>query len=156
MFNSVFGLPTHILVIHAVVVGIPLAALVTAAIAIRSRWRAKAGIWVLVFDALVVVATYLARESGIDLYADLPAVTQRLAAHHRALGLTLIWFTIAVLVAAALLVLADRWDSQVLTGILVVVTVATCVLSVVRVVQVGDAGARAAWSGVIRSDQGTR
>jgi hypothetical protein len=151
MFNTIFGLPTHILVIHAVVVGIPLAAIATAAIAIKSAWRAAAGIWVLVLDALVVIATYLARESGIDLYADLPAVTQRAAAHHRALGLTLIWFTIAVLVAAALLVLADRWGSQVLSGILIVITLATCVLSVVRVIQVGDAGARATWGGVVQT-----
>jgi hypothetical protein len=151
MPTTIFGLPTHILIIHTVVVGIPVAALATIAIAVRASWRAKLGIWVLGLDVLVTIGTYLARESGIDLFNALNSYAQRTAAHHKALGLTLIWFVLGMLVVAAALVAADRLGNKWLTGALAVVTVAACVLAVVRVVQVGDAGAHAVWNGVVQS-----
>jgi hypothetical protein len=151
MPTTIFGLPTHILVIHTVVVGIPLAALATAAIAVRTSWRVKLGVWVLGLDVLVTIGTFLARESGIDLYNALSPVVQQNAAHHKALGLTLIWFVLALLVVAAGLVAADRLGNKWLTGALTVATLVACVLSVVRVIQVGDAGAHAVWNGVVQS-----
>ena len=64
MFDFVFGLPMHALVIHAVVVFVPLSALCTVAYVARPSWR-----WVLrwptVAGALISgVSAFVAAESG--------------------------------------------------------------------------------------------
>jgi hypothetical protein len=149
VLTTIFGLPTHILVIHGIVVGIPLAALVSMLVAVRKRWRDRFGWWVLAFDVLVVLGTWLARETGINLFNHLPAVVQQTAANHRALGLNLIWFVLAMLVAVAALMAADRLGNRVLSSGLAVVVLATAVLAIIRVIQTGDAGAHAVWNGVV-------
>ena len=69
MFDFVFGLPMHALVIHAVVVFVPLSALCTVAYVARPSWR-----WVLrwptVAGALISgVSAFVAAESGEQLLA---------------------------------------------------------------------------------------
>ena len=150
MLDTVFGLPTHVLVIHAVVAGIPLAALATAVVSFRPSWRRKYGLAVLVLDVLVVIATYIARQSGLKLYARLG--NPSIAAHHRALGLSLIWFMLGVLAVAVVLVIADRFPIGTPgTAVLAVIAVAVSALAVVRVVQTGDAGARAVWRTTVQN-----
>ena len=39
MFDTISGLPVHVLVVHAVVVLLPLMSIVTAAVAVRRSWR---------------------------------------------------------------------------------------------------------------------
>ena len=64
MFDTVLGLPVHVLVVHAVVVGLPLMAVVTAVVALMPALRLRFAWPVVVLDAGVVVATFVARESG--------------------------------------------------------------------------------------------
>lgn len=69
MFDFVFGLPMHALVIHAVVVFVPLSVLCTVAYVLRPSWR-----WVLrwptVAGALISgVSAFVAAESGERLLA---------------------------------------------------------------------------------------
>ena len=69
MFDFVFGLPMHALVIHAVVVFVPLSVLCTVAYVVRPSWR-----WVLrwptVAGALISgVSAFVAAESGEQLLA---------------------------------------------------------------------------------------
>ncbi len=64
MFDSVFGLPTHILIIHVVVVLGPIAALAALAYVVRPLWRPTLK-WPLVALAAVTAASgLLAGESG--------------------------------------------------------------------------------------------
>lgn len=149
MLTTISGIPTHILVIHAVVVGIPLAAIVSSLIAFRKDWRQRYRWAVLGIDVLVLGSTWLAKESGEHLFNKLASVVQQQAAHHRSLGETLVWFVLALLVAVVALIAADRVDNKILTSGLGVIVLATAVLAVVRVVQTGDAGAHAVWNGVI-------
>ncbi len=43
--DTVFGLPTHPLAVHGPVVLLPLVALATVVLAVRERWRSRAGWW---------------------------------------------------------------------------------------------------------------
>lgn len=67
MFDTIMGLPVHVLVIHAVVVLGPLAALLAIAYAARPAWRATLK-WPLVVGALATGFTgFVAGESGEQL-----------------------------------------------------------------------------------------
>ena len=152
MTYKIFGLPTHVLVIHLVVVGIPLAALATVAIALRPQWRTgRIGAAVVVMDALAVAGTWIARQSGLDFFhhqagglAKLPQVIA-----HKNLGMTLIWYMLGLLGAALLLVLGEKYERPPLTTIFAAIAIAASVAAAVQTVRVGDAGARATWSSYI-------
>lgn len=153
MTYKIFGLPTHILVIHLVVLGIPLACLATAAIALRPLWRTgKTGFVVLVLNALAFGGTYIARLSGIELYNHQKFLRQDPAVqHHKALGLTLIWYILGLLLATVLLVLAEKYERPPLTTVFAFIALAAAVAAMVQTVRVGDAGARATWGPIIKN-----
>jgi uncharacterized membrane protein len=152
---KIFGLPTHILVIHLVVVGIPVAALATIAMAVRPSWRTgRIGTAIVAVDVLAVVGTYLARLTGLEFFhkqkngiAQLPQVIA-----HKNLGLTLIWYVLGILAAAILLMLAEKYERPPLTTVFAVVAVVVAVAATVQLVRVGDAGARAVYCPVVNSD----
>jgi hypothetical protein len=148
---KIFGLPTHVLVIHLVVVGIPLACLATVAMGVRPQWRiGRIGALIVAVDAVAVAGTWFARQSGLAFFqhqaglARLPDVVA-----HKNLGMTLIWYMLGLLAAAVLLVLAEKYERPPLTTIFAAVAIAAAVAATVQTVRVGDAGARATWSGYI-------
>ncbi|MGR7001166.1 DUF2231 domain-containing protein [Yinghuangia aomiensis] len=67
MFDTVFGLPVHVLVLHFAVVLVPLAALATIAVAVRPAWLPRFGVWVAALDAVMVVLVWATKESGEKL-----------------------------------------------------------------------------------------
>jgi Predicted membrane protein (DUF2231) len=148
---KIFDLPTHILVIHLVVVGIPVAALATIAMAVRPQWRTgRIGLAIVVVDALAVVGTYIARISGEQFFNHNPGFkTLKQIVDHKNLGMTLIWYIVGLLVAAVLLVLAEKYERPPLTTVFAIIATAAAVAAVVQTVRVGDAGARATWSAFI-------
>lgn len=149
MPTTVFGLPTHVLIIHLTVVGLPVACLATIAVAFRAKWRQKFGLWVAVFDVLMVALTYATQLAGQRLYSAAPYLDE-IAAQHKKLGQTLVYFVAAVAVLMVLLVVADRagYGERHLVMVTVsALTIAASAVCLVRVVQVGDSGARAAWGG---------
>lgn len=148
---TLFGLPTHILLIHAAVVALPVACLATIAIAARAPWRRRFGLPVAGFAVLMVPLTWATELAGYQLFNH-ATFLQAAAAHHRALGRTLVWFVAVMAVTAVLLVIADRVGfadhHAVMVGIAGLAIAASAVCAV-RVVQVGDSGSRANWSGVV-------
>ncbi|MDF8263680.1 DUF2231 domain-containing protein [Luteipulveratus flavus] len=67
MFDKAFGLPVHVLIVHAVVVLGPIAALLAIAYAVRPAWRLALR-WPLVLTAPATgVASFVAAESGEKL-----------------------------------------------------------------------------------------
>ena len=170
----VFGLPTHILVVHAVVVFVPLAALGVVVIAVWPRARRRFGWLVLAVTAVAAVSVPIATSTGEALEHALPS-TAALEAHTR-LGDELLPFAIPFLVLTAALVLLDRHVhnsrgragrlptidaasapgtvtarppslSMLRWATVVVAALATvfAVVCTVQVVRIGDSGARAAW-----------
>ena len=147
---KVFGLPTHILLIHVAVVGIPLACLVVIAVAARPSWRRRYGIWAAVLAVLVTILTYLTQLAGQALFNGAPYL-QKIAAQHRSLGQTLVYFVGGMALLMVILVVADRAGYAEHHAVMVTVTaltIAASAICLVRVVQVGDSGARAVWGGI--------
>jgi uncharacterized membrane protein len=156
VFDLIDGLPLHPLVVHAVVVLLPLAALGTLAIALLPRLRVRYGPLV---TAVAVVATVLvpvATSSGEALERHVGDPGQ-----HARLGDQLIWFAVPLAVLALLLTLvarrADgdraaptrRWPASVIAVLAVVAAVATGV----QVYRVGESGARAVWSDQVHASR---
>lgn len=147
---KVFGLPTHILLIHVAVVGIPLACLIVIAVAVRPVWRRRYGVWAAVLAVLVTGLTYLTQLAGQRLFNGAPYL-QKIAAQHRSLGQTLVYFVGGMALLMVILVLADRAGYAEHHAVMVTITaltIAASAVTLVRVVQVGDSGARAAWGGI--------
>ncbi|MGH3327100.1 MAG: DUF2231 domain-containing protein [Streptomycetales bacterium] len=154
MFDTVFGLPVHALVIHLVVIGLPLAALFTAAVALRPAWRTRYVWWAVAGNGFLLAATYAAQESGKLLYERLGEPPE--AATHRELALTLIWFALALLVVTVVLALpvaavALARSHGVAVHALTLVVVLVAAASVVQVVRVGHAGTDAVWGSTVES-----
>jgi hypothetical protein len=145
-FDTFRGLPVHVLALHLTVVAVPVMALVTAAVPWRSSWRRRAAWPVVVLDALVLGLVWVTRQSGEQLQRRLPPSPQ--INHHVDLGLTMIWFSLAVLVGAVLVALT-RKASGGLTAVVGVLSVAAAVASVVWVVRVGESGSTAVWADLV-------
>src|SRR5690349_21116499 len=142
MFDTISGLPVHILVVHAVVVLVPLMAVVTVAVAVRRGWRAAAP-WVVLADAVVVGLCYVAKESGEVLQARLSQVNPGVAQQHGELGAVLWYFALGLLVAAVLVWLTSR--SARLVPVAVVVAIIAGAATLAWTYRVGESGARAVW-----------
>ena len=151
MDYKIFGLPTHILVIHLVVVIIPLASIATAGMAIRPAWRTgKFGAGIVTLDILAAAGTYLARLTGLAFYNHQKFLrVSQAVQNHKALGLTLIWYLLGLVLAALLLVLAERYERPPLTTVFAFIALAAAVAATVQTVRVGDAGVRATYGSVV-------
>jgi hypothetical protein len=171
-----FGLPSHPLVVHAVVVLVPLAVLGCAVAAAWPSVRRRIGWPVVALTAVAVACIPIATGTGEDLERNLPR-TAALQTHTQ-LGDELLVWVAAMLVGILALVLLDRARRQqaatasgqaegpgaarsttttvtppstgmrVATIALSVATLALAVVSAVQVVRIGDTGARAAWGAI--------
>lgn len=159
MFDLYNGLPVHPLVVHAVVVLLPLAALGTLAIAVKPTWRAKYGVLVVVITALATILTPVATSSG-------EALEKRVGrpGDHAEMGDQLIWFVLPLLVLAAALVYLDRrraatdatarGTSPTAMKVVATLAVVAALATTVQVYRVGDSGAKAAWGERVSSSSG--
>jgi hypothetical protein len=145
------GLPLHILIVHSVVVGVPLAAVLTILSAVWPAARRRLGIVTPIVALGALVATFSAEQAGEWLVARVPKTP--LIGAHTSLGDTMLWFSIGLFVAALLAwgvpFLMDRQRRTVPTWLTVVVAVVAVGLSaaaVVQVYRVGDSGTTAVWS----------
>jgi uncharacterized membrane protein len=145
VFDLINGLPIHPLVVHAVVVLLPLAALGTIALAVRPGWRRHYGWLVVGAAAAAAVLLPVATSSG-------EALEERVGSpgDHAEMGDALIWFVLPMLLLVAAMVWFDRRpstkvDRRLLRALPVLAVVAALACSV-QVYRVGDSGARAAWA----------
>ena len=151
--EELFGLPAHPLVVHAAVVLLPLAALLTvlcAAIPRARRWYAPVALGL----ALVAVAAVgLAQGSGEELEEHLDET--ELVEEHTEQGEQVLPWAIAVLVAAgavtAIPLLARRRPSisgRTVTAVAVAISLVAGVGATWTIVDVGHSGAKATWDDV--------
>ena len=159
MFERVGALPLHVLVIHAAVVVLPVAALTLIAFALLPRWR-----WLLRWPALLLglgalVLAYVAKESGEAFVAAVPTLEQAVREHEER-GDLLFWFCLifAVVAVAAVLLLggpsalasgkgAKATKSKPLELVTSAAVVVIGVLVIYQTIRTGDAGAKAVWDG---------
>lgn len=157
---TVGGLPLHPLIVHAVVVLLPLAALGTVLIAARPSWRRPYGPPVLALAIVGAVSVPIATASGTDLAMRLGNDSPLLETHMSRASLVLPTAIVFVVLLAAAVVL-ERWplrssgshsdataariDPRIVLAATVLAAVAGIVLAVF-VVRTGDAGATMVWT----------
>lgn len=104
MPESLFGLPTHILLLHVVVVLLPVAAAAAVAVALVPRFRHRYGLAVVVFTFVTTLFVPLTSQSGEGLAERLPDDPS--IAYHAAIGQQLvIWAAVFGLCLAAVVAL---------------------------------------------------
>lgn len=161
---TILGLPIHPLVVHAVVVLLPLAALSGVLVAVRPRLRAKYGLLVGVLNVAAAAAVPLAMLSGTWLYdhrvdnlVEKPCACSEpsLIEEHKDIAFTLWPFALVLLVGVLFVLLlpafgrryrwANRWQKS-LALLAIVITLVGAGTTLDRVFEIGKAGAEAAWS----------
>ena len=145
LFDTIGGLPVHILAIHGVVVGVPVMSLVTVAIAAKPSWRARAGWAVVVADALLLGLVWVTVQAGKALFARLDRTggATELVAEHAQHGLRMPWFALGLVVAATVSALVGRRRGPGLLAVVVAVVAAAAAIYGVFVT--GESGTAALW-----------
>lgn len=146
-FDTVAGLPVHALVVHAVVVLLPLAAVGALVIAFVPKWSIRFGVLVWILALVGFGATLVAEQSGEQLAKRVGAPEQ-----HVALGDELKLFAFALLVTVFVLWLIDvraTGKRTRLTKVLAGLVVLAALLAMWWTFRTGDSGARAVWGPVI-------
>lgn len=161
---SIGGIPLHPLVVHAVVVLLPLAALGTVAVAVRPAWRRQLGTPVLLVAVVAVLSIFPALASGNDLAASMGGGSPLVAEHaSRAAYLWPVAVAFLVLLAATVVLgkRADRAEQptgahgavavatrtpQRITLVLGALAAIAGLVVMALVIWIGHAGATAVWS----------
>lgn len=161
--TSINGLPAHILLVHAVVIFIPLTALlVVLAVAWPAAHR-RIGVVLPIVALVTLVLVPVAVDAGEWLQSRLPgAESNPLIRAHTELGDQLLPWAIAMFVGALALwllptlarrgVQAEVLGAGWLRAVVGVLAVAVSVVAVVQVVRIGDTGSKAVWSGNVCVD----
>ncbi len=150
MPETVGGIPIHPLVVHAVVVLLPLAALGVLVVALVPRWRTAFAPLVLGITVVAAALVPVATQSGEAL---LRSVSGELVVRHADLGATVIWFALALLTTAIALwwmARRERTNRPLSRGwslAVSVVAVLVAAAAIVQVVLVGHSGSKAVWDG---------
>jgi len=148
------GLPLHILLVHLVVIAVPAAALCLVLAAAWPAARRRLGVVTPIIALVTMIVVPITTDAGEWLEARVH-ITPLIAAH-AALGLTLMPWAVAVFIVAVLQWTWFRFGRArmpakaarvTITVILAAAVAVTAVGSVVTVVQIGEAGARAVWTG---------
>jgi len=149
MFDTVFGLPMHALVIHATVVSLPAAALVTMAVMIRPTWRARYAPWVAVLNLAMLGLTFVTVRSGLAFFHRLDEI--EVAERHRDLGNRLLWIVVAFAAASVLLWIVQRANQPLLTAGVAALVVLLGGVTAVQTILVGHSGSTAVWKATVDS-----
>ncbi|MBP2333997.1 hypothetical protein JOF41_000175 [Saccharothrix coeruleofusca] len=162
---TVFGLPAHPLLVHAVVVLLPLSAVGATAVALVPRWRQRYAWPLLGLTLLGVGAVPAAQAAGDQLYARLAALENPLIQRHAELGNDLLPFALGFGVAVVALLVADRLADRERAAsaedgtevprtwrraavVLSVLVVAAGAAATVQTVRIGHSGSTAVYDGV--------
>ena len=153
MVEEINGLPAHVLLVHAVVIVIPLAALLTVLSALWPAARRRLGIVTPIVALIALILVPVTQNAGSWLQSRLRKAP--LIAAHAELGDTMLWFAIGLFVAAllawgvpTLLTRNSRQAPPPWVGVVVaVVAIALAGASVVQVFRVGESGSKAVWTG---------
>jgi hypothetical protein len=155
------GLPLHVLLVHFVVIVVPVAALCTVLAAAWPAARRRLGIVTPIIALGALISVPITTEAGQWLQARVGHT--ELVAAHAALGTTLLPWAVATFLVAAIqwfwfrFVTATeaRFASRVpgksarlvITLVLAAAVAVLAVGSVLTVVQIGESGVRAIWTG---------
>ncbi|HEX5994429.1 MAG TPA: DUF2231 domain-containing protein [Jiangellales bacterium] len=164
MFDTIFGLPLHALVVHATVVVVSAAAVAVGLASLWPRFRRWAGILPLLASVSALLLVPVSVQSGQALKTRVGA--DLLVDRHETLGRGMLpWVLVLTLGAAGLFWLHTRRNSPEGDGrrsgwqrlVAVAVTVVSLIGAVgaaVQVIRIGHSGADAAWSDLVSKTSG--
>ena len=148
------GLPAHALLVHLIVVLAPLTAVLAILCAVWPAARRRLVWLVFAFAVVITALTPLTTEAGEWLQhriGESPAIQT-----HADLGSTMLYFAVALLVAAILLaVLHIRSMNTVAATVIAGVVIAASAATIVQVIRIGDSGAQATWAGIVANSPAT-
>lgn len=154
------GLPLHVLLVHAAIVMVPLAALCTALSVLWPAARRRLGVLPPVIALLALVLTAFTVQAGLWLFARV-GVTPLIQSHVR-LGNTLLPWVGGVFVLSIVQWLWTRQGAsgtvavrrrlgkagyRIAAALIAVAVLGVCVGAIVDVTMIGEAGSRAVWEG---------
>jgi glucan phosphoethanolaminetransferase (alkaline phosphatase superfamily) len=157
VFDTIFGLPVHVLVIHAVVVLVPLCAVMAVVMLVSTRWRDRLRVTFLVLLTVAAGSTFVAKQSGQALQTRLAITGNADLNRHVSLGTQAPWIVLGFWALGLVwLVLDARRDRPGAPGprtlrLLGVLATLAAVGATTWIVLTGDAGARALWSQIVQS-----
>lgn len=150
MPETIGGIPLHPLVVHAVVVLIPLAAIGVIAISVVPKWRSRFGSLVVAITAFATAMVPIATSTGEELEERVGE--SELVEEHAELGETVLYTAIPLLILSVALwwlgrraqrdAPAPRW----LNLFVPIVAVLVAAVAIVQMVLVGHSGAESVWS----------
>lgn len=148
MFDTVLGLPVHVLVVHVVVVLVPLASLGLVAVALRPSWRRPYGPVVALLATAGLAAVPVAVLSGRRLRERIPAqgVVEEQIVRHQQWANFVVYPTAAMWLLALAVVYLDRRRvvGRGMTAVSVLAVLAA-VAATAQVVVTGHLGSTAVW-----------
>jgi hypothetical protein len=148
--TTINGLPAHALLVHFIVVLAPLTAFLAIACAVWSPVRRRL-VW-LVFPLAVVTSILTPLTTQAGEWLERRSGRSPLLDAHTELGDTMIYFSVALVVAAMLLAFVHLRETRELSVNSVVlwliagVVIVTGIATTVQVYRIGDSGAQAVWS----------
>jgi hypothetical protein len=159
VLHKINGLPAHILLVHAVVILVPLAALMLVASAVWPAARAKLGFLTPAVALVALILVPITTSAG-HWFKNHIGFTNADLQRHAALGGELIWWVIPLFVVAAAVWLLGRryplsWRASDgaeapalpvwVTAVLAVLAIGVSAGTVITVVRIGDAGSRSTY-----------
>ena len=159
MFDTVTGLPVHILVVHAVVVLVPLMSLVTIAFVLRPRWRGALG-WAILGNAACVGFALVAKASGEKFEARLGVGAAAAVKKHTEKGGILWVFVVGLLVASVIAWFLIGRTSRSADGatpgggavaVALLLVLIGGAAATTWTVLTGDSGSRAVWADTVKN-----
>ena len=147
------GLPIHPMLVHFIVVLAPLTAILAILCAVWPAARRRLVWLVMALAGVTAVLTPLTTESGewLEHHIDESELIEK----HAEMGDTMIYFALALLVAAVLLVVVhlrahrDKPLSSALSGAIAVFVLLAGVATTVQVFRIGHSGAESAWGDAV-------
>ena len=152
--NTVNGLPAHVLLVHAIVVLLPLSALLLVLTAVWPAIRRRLAGPNAILAVLVVLLVPLTTSAGEWLESRVPE-TATLRAHTE-LGDSAIFYALPIAALAVpiwWLQRTSRGTSTAVTGIVAVLSLVVGGAGVYGIYRIGDSGAKAAWSSSVSQNQ---
>lgn len=150
--STINGLPAHVLLVHFIVVLAPLTAILAVICALWAAARQRLTWLVLALAVVTVILTPLTTDAGewLEKREDRSPLLHA----HTELGDTMLYFAIALVIAAMLLAVIhvrearDKSIKPIAHWFLSALVIIACVAATVQVYRIGDSGAKASWADV--------
>lgn len=160
MYDTFLGLPVHVLLLHVTVVLVPLAAVASAVVFLRPRWRRSFGAALVGVNVGMLALTFVTVQAGQELQNRFRWIGDEAVPRddHEAFGRALLWVVLALAGTTLLAWLATRsGGAPAAVGIGTGMVVGgLAVASIVLTVLAGHTGSKSHWEDFVDTTDSAR